>query len=200
MTQDFAKKPRRKTPRAPKKKAKPSSQTPGWVWLFTGTVLGAFIMFLTYLSGIPANTSAKPAAAQQATAKPKAQNTPKPRADDGIPKPRFDFYQLLEEDKVESPRSESSPTKTTAAATTDPIEYLMQVGSFKQSGDADRLRAELLLMNLDAQIETFKKRNNEVYYRVLVGPYPNRANMSKDRSTLASNKFDVWVITRKTDA
>lgn len=75
----------------------------------------------------------------------------------------------------------------------------MQVGSFKQPDDADRLRAELLLMNLDVNIEEFKKRNNDRYFRVLVGPYANRNSMSKDRSTLASNNIDVWVITRKTE-
>lgn len=196
MTQDFAKKPRRKTPRTPKKKTKPKSQIPGWVWLFTGTVLGAFIMFLSYLSDLPESeqTLSKPKAAA-ASAKPK----PSKNRNTDVPKPRFDFYQLLEEDKVEAPRSDNKPSSRTAAKTSEPIEYLMQVGSFKQPEDADRLRAELLMMNLDVNIEEFKKRNNDRYFRVLVGPYASRNTMSKDRSTLSSNNIDVWVITRKTE-
>lgn len=196
MTQDFAKKPRRKTPRSPKKKPRAKSQIPGWVWLFTGTVLGAFIMFLSYLSDLPES--------EQMTAKPKIAAPaakPKPAKTDpsAIPKPRFDFYQLLEEDKVEAPRSDNKPSSRATAKTAEPIEYLMQVGSFKQPDDADRLRAELLMMNLDVNIEEFKKRNNDRYFRVLVGPYASRNTMSKDRSTLAGNNIDVWVITRKTE-
>lgn len=196
MTQDFAKKPRRKTSRAPRKKAKAKSQVPGWVWLFTGTVLGAFIMFLSYLSDLPESEQAasKPKIASTQT-KPKTTKT----SNNEVPKPRFDFYQLLEEDKVEAPRSDNKPSSRSAANTAEPIEYLMQVGSFKQADDADRLRAELLLMNLDVNIEEFKKRNNDRYFRVLVGPYASRGNMSKDRSTLAGNNIDVWVITRKTE-
>lgn len=194
MTQDFAKKPRRKAPSPKKKKATPKSQTPGWVWLFTGTVLGAFIMFLAYLSGIQATEKKGPQPPVAITKhKPAAQKN-----DKAIPKPRFDFYQLLEEDGNKPPQQTNATRKPLASDATESVEYLMQVGSFKQSSDADRLRAELLMMNFDTHIEEFKKRNNDLYYRVLVGPYQSRTQMGKDKSTLASNKIDVWVITRKT--
>ena len=198
MTQDFAKKPRRKVTRSPKKKPKPKSQVPAWVWLFTGTVVGAFVMFLTYLGGLP-NSESTTIAATEAPVNLATSSNPTDRRDQAAPKPRFDFYQLLEEDKVEVPRNAPSPNNKPAASSAEPIEYLMQVGSFKRTEDADRLRAELLMMNMDANIEQFKKRNNDSYYRVLVGPYPNRTKMSKDRSTLADNKIDIWVITRKTN-
>lgn len=198
MTQDFAKKPRRKVPRSPKKKPKPKSQVPAWVWLFTGTVVGAFVMFLTYLGGLPSSKSTA-IAITEAPVKFTSATNHTARQDHAAPKPRFDFYQLLEEDKVEVPRNATEPTKSAALSSAEPIEYLMQVGSFKRTVDADRLRAELLMMNMDVNIEQFKKRNNDSYYRVLVGPYPNRTKMSKDRSTLADNKIDIWVITRKTN-
>ena len=198
MTQDFAKKPRRKAPRAPQKKPKPKSQVPAWVWLFTGTMVGAFVMFLTYLGGLPSSESTA-ITATNAPVKVASATPPSARQDSAIPKPRFDFYQLLEEDQVETPRNDHKPTGNAAVSSAEAIEYLMQVGSFKRPADADRLRAELLMMNLEVSIEPFKKRNNDRYYRVLVGPYPNRAKMSKDRSTLTDNKIDIWVITRKTN-
>src|SRR5690625_1944758 len=48
MTRDFAKKRR---PAA--RRRQPKSQVPGWVWLFTGAVLGAFVSFLIYLADVP---------------------------------------------------------------------------------------------------------------------------------------------------
>ena len=198
MTQDFAKKPRRKVSRSPKKKPKPKSQVPAWVWLFTGTVVGAFVMFLTYLGGLSSSEGTTIASAKAPVTLGSATNA-NDRQDRATPKPRFDFYQLLEEDKVDTPRHAPKPTNSAAVSSAEPIEYLMQVGSFKRTEDADRLRAELLMMNMDVSIEKFKKRNNDQYYRVLVGPYPDRTEMTKDRSTLADNKIDIWVITRKTN-
>jgi len=222
MTHDFAKKPRRRAAPARRKtraKARPKSNVPGWVWLFTGAALGAFIMFLTYLSGLsdlhssPANSAAAATnKSQPITRKKTIKNNNK------HPKPRFDFYQLLEEREVESiintePRiqtpntvSQSTPSlqnkNTQHRSSNDQpktnSQYLMQVGAFKQASDAERLRIELLMMNLTAHIEKFTKRNNEHYYRVLVGPYPSTHNMRADRATLSTNNIDVWVITRKT--
>ena len=215
MTHDFAKKTRRRAAPTRKKartKARAKSNVPGWVWLFTGTALGAFIMFLTYLSGLsdlhsnPSNSAAAAANKSQ----PMARKTSKNRQN---PKPRFDFYQLLEESEVENitntqaqntvrqstsrPQDNNKQHNSSNTQTKTNNQYLMQVGAFKQANDAERLRVELLMMNLSAHIEEFTKRNHERYYRVLVGPYPNTNTMRADRATLTKNNIDIWVITRK---
>jgi len=193
MTQDFAKKARPPAKRkpannkrsAPKPQPKPKSQVPGWIWLFTGTILGAFIMFLAYLSGIAPQQGPQPAA-KAATQKP---------AKDVVPKPRFDFYQLLKETEVVVKETPShSPKETTAR---EAQEFILQVGSFKKSADADRLRAELILMNLEAQVETVTVRNGETWHRVLVGPYQSRSKVAKARSTLVSNDINPLLLKRK---
>ena len=191
MTQDFAKKPRpaakpkSKRPAANNKRPAPKSQVPGWVWLFTGTVLGAFIMFLAYLSGI---TPSQPGITTPPVAE-KAQ----PKAE--VPKPRFDFYQLLKETEVVVKDVPVHTPQEKAAA--EAQEFVLQVGSFKKSGDADRLRAELILMNLDAQVETVTVRNGETWHRVLVGPYQSQSKVAKARSTLVSNDIKPLLMKRK---
>jgi cell division protein FtsN len=191
MTQDFAKKTRAPAKRKPANNKrstpppKPKSQVPGWVWLFTGTILGAFIMFLAYLSGITPQPSLQPASQV-------AQPTP---TKNEVPKPRFDFYQLLKETEVVVKETPAHTPKETAAL--EAQEFILQVGSFKKTADADRLRAELILMNLEAQVETVTVRNGETWHRVLVGPYQSRSKVAKARSTLVSNDINPLLLKRK---
>lgn len=179
MTKDFAKK-RRRTP--------PKSVIPAWVWLFTGTVLGAFVMFLMYLSGLA------PATRENLDNNTAIQTEQKKPAAPDVPKPRFDFYQLLKESEVVVKAPPPQTPKTSPAENT---EFILQVGSFKSSKDADRLRAELILLNLKANIETVTVRNGEVWHRVLVGPFSTSANLSKARNTLIDNRFDTLLLKRK---
>jgi cell division protein FtsN len=202
MTRDFAKKPRNgggpKADRNPERKparktarqqeAPPAprrSQVPAWVWLFTGAVLGAFIMFLVYLSGIaPSSTSE--------IKNPVADQTQPQTA---VPKPRFDFYQLLKESEVVVQQTPNTEPKTQPDQQQQ--EYILQVGSFKRSKDADRLRAELILMNLQARVETVTVRNGETWHRVLVGPFQSQSRLAKARSTLVSNDINPLLQKRK---
>ncbi|MYM63585.1 SPOR domain-containing protein [Pseudomaricurvus sp. HS19] len=195
MTRDYAKKSRsssgsRSNNKKGTRKSSPKrSQVPAWVWLFTGSVLGAFIMFLAFLSGL--TPSSTPAPAQ-----PEAPVASKSSPD--IPKPRFDFYQLLKETEVvvQEPTPGGKGKNSTPEAETVPQEYILQVGSFKKVADADRLRAELILMNLDASVETVTVRNGETWHRVLVGPYTSQSKVANARSTLISNDINPLLLKR----
>lgn len=182
MSKDFAKK---KTSSRSATRNKPKSSVPGWVWLFTGTVLGAFIMFLVRLSEMPAD-SAPATESEPTTAAIKEEEKEQPR---------FDFYKLLKETKVPVPEVEPE-RKPTAKTPTEPEQYVLQVASFKAAGDAEQLRAELILLNLDAHIETAKVRNGETWHRVLVGPFDSRSKLAKARSILASNRLETLVLKR----
>ncbi len=194
MTRDYAKKSRsssgtRSSSRSTRKSSPKRSQVPAWVWLFTGSVLGAFIMFLAFLSGL--TPSSTPAPAQ-----PAAPVASKSQPD--IPKPRFDFYQLLKETEVvvQEPAPGNKGNTSTPEPEAVPQEYILQVGSFKKVADADRLRAELILMNLDANVETVTVRNGETWHRVLVGPYTSQSKVANARSTLISNDINPLLLKR----
>ncbi|WP_439134816.1 SPOR domain-containing protein [Pseudomaricurvus sp.] len=167
--------------------SKPKSQVPGWVWLFTGTVLGAFIMFLAYLAGI---------APQQSNPQPMAVEAQPEQTKPQVPKPRFDFYQLLKESEVEV-KQPSKAQREAAEQQAEKQEYILQVGSFRKDSDADRLRAQLILLNLDAQVEKVTVRSGETWYRVLVGPYSDHSKMERARSILASNRINALLLKRK---
>ncbi len=195
MTRDFAKKRR---PAA--RRRQPKSQVPGWVWLFTGAVLGAFVSFLIYLADVP------PQPQQVADSTPAAALEPEP--EQAAPsKPRFDFYKLLKESEVIVPATEADarqpePARTTSTTEAQPQvseEFILQVGSFRRDEEADRLRAQLLLLNLDAYTEQVTLNNDQVWHRVLVGPFNSQSRLSNARATLVSNEYNALVLKRQVE-
>src|SRR5690606_2320589 len=107
MPRDYA----RKTRPAPRRKAPPKRQLPGWLWLFIGGILGGFITFLVYIWDIapPPSQVVKPPTATEAP--------PPADVDNKTPKPRFDFYKLLQESEVIVPATEPvQPTAETPPA------------------------------------------------------------------------------------
>ena len=184
MTRDFANKPRRQNRRSGYQ-----SRVPAWVWLFTGSVLGAFVMFLVYLTGVPSQPSQFP----ELTLSESPTEPPKPSVETvepAQPSPRFDFYQLLEKrdiTKVEPPDSSITPVHTG-------VKYTLQAGSFRDPANADRLRAELILLNLEARVETVTARNADTLHLVIVGPFTTQAQLAKARGTLAARDIDSLVL------
>ena len=71
---------------------------------------------------------------------------------------------------------------------------MLQVASFKNNSDAERVRAELILLNLNASIETATVSNGKTWHRIIVGPFTNRSKLSKARSTLISNRYEALVL------
>lgn len=195
MTRDFAKKKR-----PPQRRTKPKSQVPGWVWLFTGAVLGAFVMFLVYLKDLP---PVEPAGDDNKAVARLLEPESKPDSETSTPKPRFDFYKLLKESEVIVPATEPEREQLPsgqAQTSADTQEYILQVGSFRSSADADRLRAQLILLNLDARTEQVTLQNDQVWHRVLVGPFTNQSRLASARSTLVSNDYSALVLKRKKEA
>lgn len=197
-----------------------SSQVPGWVWLFTGSMIGAFVMFLIYLKDVPSQAPQVLDKLQNNNTGTNNTDTNNAEAasepeDDKPPKPRFVFYELLKESEVIVNQDESStdadtntdtdtdtstdtPAPTPAStATTKPVEYILQAGSFKNADDADRLRAELILHNLNARVDK-TDIGGQTWHRVIVGPFATRDLASRARGTLAS--MDMESIMRTTGA
>lgn len=192
------------------------SNIPGWVWLLTGVVLGAFVMFLFYLKDVPPLPAVKESSIQesgsQESALSSAQSTteastknstdrsasgnqpPKETTSDGAPAPDFVFYQLLKENELVV---ETDPTVSEQAAlkALNSVEYIIQAGSFRNYDDAERLRAKLILNDLPTKIDS-KTVGESTWHRIMVGPFRNRPMTAKARGTLASMNIDTMVIKR----
>jgi len=200
MSQDFAKK-RRAPAKNGGKKAKPQNQRTSrsqpkaqagsshWKWLFTGAILGSFATFLLFLSGVISapDIEGNPKTVSVQTAKGKTKE---------IPQPRFDFYQMLKESEVVVDRS-ASQYDGGGTRKRETMEYLLQVGSFKNSGDADGLHARLALSGFDAAVEKVKVRDGSSWHRVLVGPYTDKTKLGSNRAKLVNQGMETLVIERQ---
>lgn len=185
MTHDFANKP--KATKKKKKTTARKTQIPGWVWLFTGIVTGVFISFLGYLADLtPDRAPATKAEIVEADDSSKPNNSTRTK---------FDFYTLLPEREVIVPDNHDTQPQAPTQATI----YILQAGSFRSAADADRLRANLILMGLDAKVEAVTN-NNDTWHRVQVGPFTDRSQLSKARSSLISNGIETLLLKRKADA
>lgn len=191
----------RKTTRrgASRAKAKPSRRAPAWLIAVFGIMAGLFIAFLFQLepgrNTVKRDASAPPVPAKQAPAKPKSQS------------PSYDFYTLLPESEVAvpkgradkptpEPKAESTPEK--AATAQSSTRYYLQAGSFRQRAEADKVRAQIILMGLDVRLEDAKLANGEVWHRVQVGPFADRSKLNHAQKTLAGNGFDNLLMQQRT--
>ncbi len=194
MTQDFAKKKRKpqqkkttsKRRTNTRRKPNNTNKAPAWAWLVIGLLLAALVTLLIYLAN-------KPDAVVQHSQNTGDKQTAKP-VENKPPQPRFDFYEILKEQEVEVP-DRSAEIK---AATPANIHYYLQAGSFRNRNDADELRAQLLLVNMNANIES-KENNGKTWHRVIAGPFKSRSKMAKARSQLASKGLSPLLLKRKID-
>ncbi|HHM04327.1 MAG TPA: SPOR domain-containing protein [Gammaproteobacteria bacterium] len=163
----------------PKKKPKPGSTghgAPGWVWGVTGLAIGLAIGLAAYLQQGPARTKTK--AGPVANAPAAAPGAPSNTLD-------FDFYELLPEMEVPVPES-AKPESLRKPGT-----YFLQVGSFRAFSDADRLKAELALLGVEAHIEPVFKDSGVSWYRVRVGPSQDLRALNKIRTRLLNNDYEA---------
>lgn len=189
MSKDYAKKRSPGTKKAPARKKQPArapapaSSGNGLRWYGAGVLTGVFLSFLFYLGTLP--PAGGPAQQGAQSSEPVA---------DSPPKPRFDFYTMLPEQTIEEDTTQVEPAR--AKTTSKPNEYyLLQAGSFRQRDDADRRRAELLLLGLEPRIEESKGDNGR-WFRVYLGPFESRSKMSKVRGLTAGQNIDTLVLKR----
>ncbi len=178
---------RKRKPAAHASRVGAERSIPGWLWLLTGMIVGAFVMFLIHLADLKGQQgSSAPASKEEKPAKKEAVEE-KPTL------PVFEFYDRLKSDQVEIPDYE--PPREPTAEEMD-HEFFLQVASFRRQEDADKVRAQLILLNMDANIETSKLQSGDIRYRVIVGPYHSKSKLAKARQTLVQNRFDYLTLKR----
>ena len=184
---DYAKRKPKKKPRKP--------AVSGWVMLFTLIVSMGFLAALVVLSQQPDDTNASTVVSEKINPseaiKLAPKNINKALGKKGViePKDSFDFYTLL-------PDSEVTPVQVDAYISTpkDPqkkTNILLQAGSFRKLAEADRLRAELILINMNnVVVEKTVSSTGSVWYRVRIGPFSNRSTLNKAEDLLAQQSIE----------
>jgi hypothetical protein len=185
LTKDFASKRKPATKRTPTLSRHAGPSSPPWVWFSAGLMSGIFLSALSWLalqqpdviaiaqSKIPVLTGEL--GGQESTG------------------PRFDFYTLLPEQRVDVDIEPANITEAEAARRND--QYLLQAGSFMQADDADRRRAELILLGLEAHVEDTTGDNGR-WHRVYIGPFESRSRLAKARSMTAQRGIDTLLLRR----
>ncbi|MDC9719690.1 MAG: SPOR domain-containing protein [Gammaproteobacteria bacterium] len=179
---DYAK--RKKKPRKP--------AVSRWVMLLTIAISMAFVAGLIVLSQQPDDSKVSTVITKKANptkAAPKKQNQGVKNNSKTEQKNGFDFYTLL-------PDSEVTPGQVEEYASTpkDPnkkTNTLLQAGSFRKLADANRLRAKLILINMDNVVaEKTVSSSGSVWYRVRIGPFSNRSTLNKAEDILAQQGIE----------
>ena len=181
--------------RAQSRQARP---TPGWVWLLAGFLLGAFTVGLLWLKLTPGGdeewVGAVPRPAEREAG---AREDQRP-----APKPRFDFYTLLpsmevvvpEEELAEPEPQRAAPAEPSERPRSEPVDYLLQVGSFRKAADADRLKAQLALLGFGSHIQRVEGGPGGTWHRVRTGPFQGAGELRTARERLEANGHRTLVI------
>ncbi|MGH1449033.1 MAG: SPOR domain-containing protein [Pseudomonadaceae bacterium] len=192
----------RKAPRrgASRQQPAPRRAVPGWLWLVSGLAIGLFVAFLLQLE--PGSETVKrdktpPAPAPSQTRKASEE-------------PRYDFYTLLPESEVIVPQAslpeppvsadpDSNQDAETATATAQAAgpRFFLQAGSFRKQTEADRVRAQILLLGLDVRLEDARLDSGDVWYRVQVGPFTDRNALDQAQQVLTGNGFDNLLLQQR---
>ncbi len=196
-----------------RRKSKKAKATPGWVWMLAGLSIGLFVAFLVYLQDHPlemgkGNNKPVPVVEKSRTADPaqksaiseqkaSQQGTSQQAKSDQAQRPHFDFYNLLPEMEVFIPEQEIAAEREKNSSG-EQVVYDLQVGSFRQFEDADRLRAKLALMNFESHIQritiTGSYNSEQTWFRVRVGPFKSARKMGKVRNRLRDQAMDPIVL------
>ncbi|MEA3278604.1 MAG: SPOR domain-containing protein [Pseudomonadota bacterium] len=182
-------------------------------WFVSGAVLGSFGVGLAWMleGGLQ----------PPATSAPAAQSRP-----EAPTKPRFDFYNILPEMEVVVPDEElaataapppkppapkpgqameekkaAKPPKTVSQQAATPAQsrtgYLLQVASFRRAADAERVKAQLALLGISAQIQRVTINNKDTFHRVRAGPYRGKDALNQARALLSRNGLESIAIKLK---
>jgi cell division protein FtsN len=113
------------------------------------------------------------------------------------PAPEFDFYTILRDMEVKVPDWQIEAEKTLEQQPEAAIPagvYVLQVGAFRRSEDAERARADLALKGIRAAIQEVTINGTERWFRVRVGPFAEIEALRQARATLIEQGVGFIVV------
>ena len=202
------------------------SPIPGWLWLAIGLAVGAFIVFLMKLepgkddvkrvrpeqlkADKIAEANKTPPSPQQVKPKydfytllPESEVIVPPEAvPEKTPPVPAQPVTPAEAAKIDTARAQAAlngqtppppPAVVTPAATT---QFFLQAGSFRKQADADKVRAQIILLGQSVKVESGTVKD-ETWYRVLVGPFSNREQLNGAQKMLAGSGFSNLLLQQR---
>ncbi|MGB5736179.1 MAG: SPOR domain-containing protein [Thiohalocapsa sp.] len=177
-------------------------------WFLVGSLLGGFGVGIAWMM------SDQPAATLTAEQTDAAQSPDAQRPD-------YDFYSMLPEEQVvvpaerqaepvalpapgqdpaippaarqQSPAQVAKATPPAPTPSTGANTYILQVASFRKSGDAERLKAQLAMLGIQTSIQTVTIASGQTYHRVRTSSY-TKADANALKSRLKGNGHDAMMM------
>jgi len=84
-------------------------------------------------------------------------------------------------------------TPAAGSPTADPFDYVIQVGAYRSSADADAQKAKLALMGLDAKVSE-RDQGGRTVYRVRLGPFDDKVAAERVRTRLESSGIENTLV------
>ena len=129
--------------------------------------------------------------------KPEAHKPPpadEPAAGSGSGPQHYDFYSMLPNFEVVVPEKERDVKRDLPTARIEkPGSYVLQAGSYRNEGDADRVSRQLTLQGIEAKVQRVAL-DTDVWFRVRVGPISDLLQLNKVRRQLQAADVDALVI------
>jgi cell division protein FtsN len=178
-------------------KSKGSSGVSAWGGFTIGLLIGLGVATAVYIydrrPGANINASGAPIGNEKDST---AGNAPTPdSAQSGDSGTEFDFYDMLPKQEVEVARDSTKPANgsSAAGAIDTPGSYVLQVGSYRNYVDADRVRAKLAIQGVESNIQKISI-DSDVWHRVRIGPINNLNKLEDTRRKLREAQIDALVI------
>jgi cell division septation protein DedD len=106
---------------------------------------------------------------------------------------KFDFYQMLPKFEVVVPEKERGTRVAPAALIDRPGVYFLQAGSYRDITVAERIRAQLGKLGIEATVQRVAV-DADVWHRVRIGPIRDLAQLNRLRAQLRQSDLDALVI------
>jgi cell division protein FtsN len=106
---------------------------------------------------------------------------------------KYDFYQMLPKFEVVVPEKERGTRVAPAALIDRPGVYFLQAGSYRDVAVAERIRAQLGKLGMDATVQRVAV-DADVWHRVRIGPIRDLGLLNRLRARLQHSDLDALVI------
>ena len=105
----------------------------------------------------------------------------------------YSFYERLPNFEVVVPEKERTARVESGAKVVQPGTYFLQIGSYREQAEADRIRAQLAKLNINASVQRVAV-DNDVWHRVRVGPIKDLEQLNRTRAQLKGADLNSLVI------
>jgi cell division protein FtsN len=163
-----------------------NSSFSGWTGLLLGLGAGLAVALAVYLLRMPAQ--------QPEVKRPPPPASARESETPAAPQTRYDYYEMLPNFEVVVPEKERDVRRDAPATEVRKQgAYVLQVGSYKDFREADRVRAQLALQGIESKVQRVSV-DNDSWHRVRVGPITDLKELNRIRERLREAEMDVLVI------